>query len=284
MPVNELLKDVDIGSYRDALDPVIEVFDSHGIPINRNTISHLRSERPRSKKANGNRLNDRWMAAKALENNDATKKDKFYLKLLQAGLDLRERHSQRGHHFRSFKLTEGIGLELNLPAGVIRFALRAMRVDLVCMEEEEIDQDLVDYFVGTAEGFLNDGSAARVSSEVSRPIPKIDENWDHKSIFSWYQTLYQLHPRSGLTTGIWTPYELDPLEEFYSLQAESGHPLTPFDRLILVKYQSRQETNALLDDLNKKEMGIDLDRSMVTKHKNVLLFGKAVKTPVTIQV
>lgn len=109
-------------------------------------------------------------------------------------------------------------------------------------------------------------------SLVPKSIRQIQERWEGTSIEEFYQLLYELSA-STTTIGTWTPYEVEPLVDFYRNRFAIGSPFTQFDRLVLQTEGSEVRSEDVIDEV-RSSTGIKIDRMVLEEHKNALVYGK----------
>lgn len=264
---------VDIGSLGSPHAPILKAFSEMGVALKDGTISKLRSPQGRHT-ATGRDLLERLLCERNLTEGKTILKDRYYLKATEWGLRLRspQKFRSRTHRFRSPELTNDIAGKLNVSEIDLRLSLRAMRIDLVCMERDDTLPNLVrQTFMETAEVFIEAYTGPRnCPSIISQPIKELGERWDHKTAESFYTSMYSYSQRVGGTIGAFTPHEIEGLNSLY-LHQMVEHKLTPFDKLVLESFAKGVSAEELADSLDTP---VDVTFRVVTAHRNALLYGR----------
>lgn len=264
---------VDIGPLGSPYGPALKFFSDRDVAVKKSIIGKLRSPQGRHT-VTGRDLLERLLCHNNLTEGNAFLKDNYYLKATYWGLKLRslQKARSRTHRFRSHEFTDDIAGKLNVSEIDLRLSLRAMRIDLVCMERDGTLPNLVrQTFMSAGEEFIEAYvGPINCSSIISQPIKKLSERWDHKTAESFYKSMYGSDRRIGVTIGAFTTREVEPLNLFY-LHQLAEHRLTPFDRLVLQNFTEGVSSEKLADSFDTP---VDVTFRVITAHRNALLYGR----------
>lgn len=264
------LAGIKLGKKREPRIIFLSALENRGIVITSNTVAQIRGG-----SMSGGFVEYQIRCARALQLDDSSKKIDFYRKITQDGTCIVEGEQAAGKNISSKGLLAAIAESSgNVSLGYVRCALRAMRVDLVCMavSEEGVSAAVTESFYQAAQVFIK--HKIRDGSEC---VAKLNEEWKSGTVPAFYRILYGL--RSNATIGSFTPYELSVLDRFYSDLQETGHHLTPLDRQALENGLSSLTripflgARAKFAERMRQETGIMIDKTVLAHHRNAILFG-----------
>ncbi|MCR4305847.1 MAG: hypothetical protein NUV73_02060 [Candidatus Daviesbacteria bacterium] len=246
-------------------------FREAGVTFSKESLTQIRAQKPHA----GSHI-ARWLTeARLIGADDSSKKNQYYLEVIEAGQSLRT-HQHNAYHPNAFKsdgFTEAIAGEIRVKPFALDRGIRAMRVDMVCedifTDQSGTNQVLIDAAGRFFQDYLNCSS-----SYVSEPKKRLNGLWvgsDFQTTVIFYKLLYSMI-RSRRSIGTWVPYELDVMHAFYSMQREKGDKLTLFDLLTLRGEISGRSFDALSGAI-KHITQIPCDRNILMTHRNVLLKG-----------
>ncbi len=233
-----------------------------GIPVSLPTIWVMRRDEQ------GEVITERARSLRALEANDASKKNNSYLTIAQAGLDCRSYQATRvPHRLQSVGFTENIAQTSGFDEIIVRRSLRAMRTDLVLFQAEIHNKELDEALVETAGKYVSDYQ--HPESQSSQAQRHLWTQWDNRTIESYYREMYEIFGARSL--GTWAPYEMEVMRVFYE-QQKGSNLLTPFDRMVLGAF-SRGASEEDLSSQIRTDTGIKLDEWVLPIHRHAVLQG-----------
>jgi hypothetical protein len=148
-----------------------------------------------------------------------------------------------------------------------------MRADLIAASTTELAAAWREEFVQAAETYLQ--AVLRLAPSLRSPLAlQVDANWDHRTGRDFYRVLYQNGP-GPRSLGMWTPYEMEAFVAFYRWQQQAGHPLTPFDRLVLAADVAGRPDRTTLAEITNLT-GVLLNGGAIEQHESLLLTGRPV--------
>ena len=239
---------------------VVAMIEGRGVLVGREAIYSVRSG-----KKTGDRLGAKLEMAETLRGT-AHKKDSFYGKVGEVGIDVRAQN-QRGH-FSTINFSRGISWELDIADADVSRTLRAMRTDLVLAEVNgELPSTVDEKFRDAAIKYLSDYDAGYPSSNS---VSEAEMMWDQGSIENFYRACSVAMPAPhSLRT--WMPYEIEVLGKFYQERINQGSPLSALDRLTLEKNVKGTSLDSLVSRV-RRDTGVPYDQVAHFTHTNALLF------------
>lgn len=259
---------VPIGRKREPVGPALDAFHARQIPVGRNVLARLRSG-----DTSGLKVQERLSCAELLRSNTAVRKDAFYVRLADTGVELRVFRvtKQAAHVYSSDGFTATLADELRQKSQAIRRGIRAMRVDVVSVLASEFEPEFSKVFREVADSYLDAYLSLPPSMRPSLAL-RLEEEWDRRTIPDFYRVLHRVRiaPRS---IGTWTPYEVGALQAFYQRREALGNPLTPLDKWVLAARAAGSREQRVVDQIRQLAR-IDVDGSALETHRNVLLYGQ----------
>lgn len=250
---------------------VLDFLQGLGIKIHPTTVSFVRSGL-----YTGVGILNLLEYAEVLRNNDASRKDEFYLNLVTTAVDNRERQkSGNPHRFTSIGFVRRIANQVGLRTEVIDRIALAMRVDTSLYYNDTQDPKVLEAFSMFYTTYLNHyyyrGRPMR--SGYAQSLYQRFGDKGPNSVADFYQFSYSLFlmPYKHTVAGTLFAYEVDFFEDFYSRQNERHNPLTPFDQQVL---RARfEETDLELLQEIRQQTAIPLQRSVLYHHRLALTYG-----------
>lgn len=260
---------IPLGEIGEPVQPVLNLFGVLGIKIHPKTIYFLRSG-----KYTGTGTLDLLEYAEVLRNNDASRKDEFYLNLATIGIDNRERQqSLDPHRFTSRGFVRRMRAQTGLQTEVIDRIALAMRVDTSLYYNDTQDPKVLEAFRRFYKTYLDHyyyrGRPMR--SGYAQSLYQHFGDGPPSSIADFYQFSYSLINRKHTVAGTLFAYEVDFFEAFYSWQNERNNPLTPFDQQVL-RARPEGKDREFLQEI-RQQTAIPLQRSALYYHRFTLAYG-----------
>lgn len=248
---------------------VVRSLRDHGIEANRSTISRLRGESPST---SGEKIARRLRGSETLGTNNAILKDKFYFEVTQVGLDIRVHPSRDRRRWENIGFTKSIAETLDVSSQDLRRCFRAMRTDFVLEELAHPNHRQISYLLPTAKQFIG---AYTEGARRSPNVVAFDDVWDRKTVIGFYKSLYQCCTDRPSSLKVWTPFEVEILNEFYCqrMNGDEGSPLSLYDQMV-IEDDLHKVPEWHLVNIIRESTGIKYDPSVTYNHLNVLLYGK----------
>ncbi len=262
-----------VGERGQSRKPVLDALSQRGVLVKPGFVPGLRTGRN-----TGEKTNRRLDSSDTIEQDNASPKNNFYSQIAHTALAGRAENvltNGPAHLLESDHYIEETARVLQENPQVVRRSIRAMRADLILTGESSPDQELVRQFYAIAESYIEDNYQTRPSFR-SPGVILLDQNWDHKTLKSFYTNLYKF--LGGRAIGTWTPHDIEILDSFYRQQIETGNHLTPLDRLILRSYKDGSPTGGVVEEI-KRLSGVDVDRKVIEQHRSLLLYGRPAHQP-----
>lgn len=201
------LLDIDLGPKGGPVPPVVDAFRNRGVPVHEDTVGHLRSHR-----TSGEKVADRLYCAGLVRLGDTRRKDACYLRIAYTALAVRAPQLNNfAHRWRSNGQTEAMAELLRLSPQLVRRCIRAMRAELVYADVECPETDVRQTFGNVANHYFYVYSYP-ANSTLRASINAVADNWDGRTLRSFYALLYGYGPR---TIGTWHPYEAEVFQRYY---------------------------------------------------------------------
>lgn len=260
---------IPLGDIGEPIQPVLNLFGVLGLKIHPRTIYFLRTGR-----YTGTGTLDLLEYAEVLRNNDASRKDEFYLNLATLGIDNRERQqSLDPHRFTSVGFVKRMRDQTGLRTEIIDRIALAMRVDTSLYHNDTQDPKVLETFRRFYKTYIDHyyyrGRPMRSGYAQSLYQRFGDKGPD--SVSDFYQFSYSLMHEKHTAAATLFPYEVDFFEDFYSWQNERNNPLTPFDQQVLRARLEGTDTEFLQEI--RQQTAIPLEKSVLYYHRFALAYG-----------
>lgn len=245
----------------------LQALRDRGIYINYKTIARLIDG-----STNGEKILRKLQCAETLERDSVCGKDRFYLRIIEIGLNKRARQSKEdAHKWNSHQFMGPIVDNTGIDPQILRRCFRGMRAEMVFSEIIAMTDHSKPTFLQAADQYIQDYTGSRCG-HYSPFVNQVAEKWDGTTIESFYRGFYD-KVQTPNTLGTWPPYEAEALRDFYKDRIAAGSPLTILDRLIL-----NTERDDSLDRLVPQAVadwtGVRFDPTVTYNHLNVLLTGR----------
>src|SRR3989344_5836392 len=247
-----------IGGFGDPIRPVVDAFRQNGSVIHPTSVVKLRSG-----DISGHDLYFSLRCGEVLGTGDIEQKSVFYETLLTDAIRLRRLQSGQKRAWSSNGITPSIASIADIDPRTVRRWMGGIRADMVSQEVHE--GETPSSFLGTAERYLFDYN--NLGGEGEYPFASfVDEQWNDRSMRSFYHLIYSIAPRSMST---WIPYEFEVLREHVRRQKDSGS-FTYLDRAVLDAYRNSASIEALSSAI-REEAGVPLDRGIADSYRDILI-------------
>ena len=145
-----------------------------------------------------------------------------------------------------------------------------MRAELVCADLERAESDIRVTFAVVANHYFHVYSYP-ANSTLRASINAIADNWDGRTLRSFYALLYGYGPR---TIGTWHPYEAEVFQRYYELRLAHRACPSPFDVRVLHGFASGEPQEQTVAEL-RAMTSVDVDSTVLENHRVILLRGDA---------
>lgn len=259
---------IPVGNKGDPRRPVVEALAERGIFRSREFVSTLRAGVTEAERT---RQLDR--AIDVLLRNDASGKNTSYKAITETGIRCRKKLLSNPRRYSSEGYTESIAQHFSMPSYLLRRLELLARADMVFsmeMAHSQEERRFAERFQEVAYEFI-DAYLGGKPTHTPEPIHQLKKVWGREgSVKHFYELFSQWSTRAQAT---WRPYEMEPLDEFYTTQQEEKrNTLSPFDLYILTSFIHGQ-SDIVTASYIKDRTGVVLDQHDPDVHRRVL-FGR----------